>query len=409
MIDCVVVGGGPAGLAASAALANCDVEHVVLERGRVGETLRSQRWDSFRLNTPGWANAMLGDQSSDYLTGAEVIERLEKLAAGAPVHEGVKVIRLAPERGRYALDVDDGVIWARTVVVATGDENVPRIPALARAFPDRIAQYHAADYRNPRELPDGAVLVVGSAQSGCQIAEDLLACGRRVMLATSAVARVPTPYRGRHIIEWAFEAGWFNERPQDLPDPAMMREPIPIFAPCCRALSLQALARAGATLAGRLVAVDFKQASFDGSAAANVAAGDEFAAQARAVADEFIARTGVEAPPAEPDDADVPVDLDPPAVLDLDEIGSVVWCTGFTGDFSWLDPALLEADGRPRRLGCAAALPGICYIGLNWLTHRGSGALLGIPQDAATVAAALAAQLTPPKSAFSALSVPKTG
>ncbi|HVE96806.1 MAG TPA: hypothetical protein VNA67_07470 [Pseudonocardiaceae bacterium] len=109
--------------------------------------------------------------------------------------------------------------------------------------------------------------------------------------------------------------------------------------------------------------------------------------------DEFIARAGVDAPPAEPDDADVPLDLNPPPALDLGAIGSVVWCIGFTGDFSWLDPALLKADGQPRHSGCAATLPGIWYIGLKWLTHRGSGALLGIPQDAATVATAVAAHL----------------
>lgn len=394
VIDCVVVGGGPAGLAASAALVERGVEHLVLERGRVAETLRTQRWDSFRLNTPGWANTVLGEQArDDYPTGAEVVKRLEKLAADAPVREGVRVTRLAPDGNGYTLHTSNGAIRVRTVVVATGDENVRRIPALARALPDRIAQYHAADYRNPGELPDGGVLVVGSAQSGCQITEELLASGRNVVLATSPVGRMPTPYRGRHVVEWAYDTGWFDQRPQDLPDPAMMRAPIPIFAPRCRALSLQALARVGANIAGRLVTVDSKRASFDGSAAANVATGDLFAAQARVAVDEFIARAGVDAPPAEPDDADGPVDLDPPAALDLGEIGSVVWCTGFTGDFSWLDPALLGADGQPRHSGCAAALPGVWYIGLNWLTHRGSGALLGIPKDAATVATAVAAHL----------------
>lgn len=394
-VDCVVVGAGPAGLAASTALTKRRVEHVVLERGRVGETWRTQRWDSFRLNTPRGANTMLGEQAQDqYPTGAEVVGRLEKLAADAPVRGGMRVSRLAPEGDGYVLHTGQGPFRARTVVVATGDENVPRTPPLARAFPDRIAQYHAADYRNPGELPDGGVLVVGSAQSGCQITEELLAAGRHVVLATSPVGRAPNPYRGRHIVEWAMDTGWFDEGPQDLPDPAMMQAPIPLFAPGCRALSLQALARAGATLTGRLVAVDRRQVSFDGSAAANVAAGDEFAAQTRAALDEFITQAGLDVPPAEPDNADVPPNLHAPAALDLGELSSVVWCTGFTGDFSWLDPALLDAQGKPRRSGCAAALPGLWYIGLRWLTHRGSAALLGFPKDASTVAGAVGTRLT---------------
>jgi putative flavoprotein involved in K+ transport len=394
MIDCVVVGGGPAGLAASAALTGHGIEHLVLERGQVGETWHTQRWDSFRLNTPGWANTVLGEQARDqYPTAAEVVRLLEKLAVGVPLREGVRVTRLVPYGPGYALHIGDDAIQTRTVVIATGGENVLRIPTLAHALPGRIAQYHTADYRNPGQLPDGNVLVVGSAQSGCQIAEELLAFGRSVILATSPVGRVPIPYRGRHILEWAFDSGWFDERPWDLPRSSTMRAQLPIFAPGGRALSLQGLAQAGATLTGRLIAVDSKQIRFDGSAAANVAASNEFAARVKAMVDEYISRAALKAPTAEPDDADVPVDLDFPATLDFAEIESVVWCTGFAGDFSWLDPALVKADGKPWHSGCAAAQAGIWYIGLPWLTHRGSGAFLGFPRDAATVAAAVAARL----------------
>ncbi len=154
-----------------------------------------------------------GEQAPDaYFTGAEVVQRLEKLAADCPVREGVRVAKLTPAGDGYLLQTGNGDIRALTVVVATGDENAPRSPALAKAFPDRVAQYHAADYRGPDLLPEGAVLVVGSAQSGCQIADDLLAGGRRVVLATSPVGRVPTPYRGRDTGSWLFEAGFFLRR-----------------------------------------------------------------------------------------------------------------------------------------------------------------------------------------------------
>ena len=332
VIDCVVVGAGPAGLAASAALSERGVEHLVLERGRVGESWRTQRWDSFRLNTPGWMNQLLGEQAPDaYATGPEVVQRLDTLAADAPVHAGVRVERLAPTTGGYDLRTGDGSIHAHTVVVATGDQNLPRIPALARTLADRVAQHHTADYRVPSQLPAGGVLVVGSAQSGSQIAEDLLAAGRRVVLATSPVGRLPWRHRGRDTIQWLVEAGFFDQRPRDLPDPSQLHAPQPILAAGGRSLSLQALARAGATLVGRPVAVDRERIAFDSSAAANVDAGDAFAARVRATVDELIARRGLDAPPAEPDPTDAPVALDPPEELDLraEEVASVIWCTGF--------------------------------------------------------------------------------
>jgi putative flavoprotein involved in K+ transport len=231
------------------------------------------------------------------------------------------------------------------------------------------------------------VLVVGSAQSGCQIAEDLLAGGRQVVLATSPAGRVPFRHRGRDILEWLIEAGFMDQRPRDLPDPAMMRAPMPIIAPG-RGLSLPGLARAGATLAGRPVAVDGDRLGLDDSAAANVAAGDAFAARVRTMVDELIQRRGLDAPPAEPDEHDLPVDLDPPAALDLGagEVGSVIWCTGFTGDFAWLDPALVGGDGLPRHDDGTGPAPGLWYLGLRWMRRRGSSILYGFPGDAAWVA-----------------------
>ncbi len=396
VLDCVVVGGGPAGLAASAALTAHQVEHVVLERGRVGETWRTQRWDSFRLNTPGWMNQLLGEQPRDaFPTGAEVVQRLEKAAADAPIRTGMEVARLRQRSDGYALETGGGDLHARTVVVATGDQNVPRVPALARLLPDRVAQCHTAGYRGPGALPDGAVLVVGSAQSGCQIAEDLLAGGRRVVLATSPAGRFPWRYRGGDTIEWLIEAGFFDQRPRDLPDPSVMRAAQPIVASGGRSLSLQALARAGATLVGRPVAVDGERVGFDDSVVANVAAGDAFATRARGMIDDLIARRGLDAPPYEPDDTERPADLDPPQELDLrdHDIAGVVWCTGFSGDFSFMDHSMVGADGLPRHQDAAAAAPGLWYVGLKWLVRRSSGILHGFPRDAAEVAAAVRAHL----------------
>jgi putative flavoprotein involved in K+ transport len=398
--DCVVVGAGPAGLAASVALAARGVAHRVLERGRVGQTWRTQRWASFRLNTPGWMNGMLGDQAPGAYAGrAEIIERLDRLGAAAPVREGVEVTGIRPYGDGYALRTGAGEIRTRTVVVATGDQNVARLPAAAWALPDRIAQCHATEYRSPGALPAGAVLVVGSAQSGCQVAEDLLDGGRRVFLATSPVGRLPTPYRGRDTIEWLAEVGFFAQRPADLPDPAMMRQPMPIVAPNGRELGLPALARRGVTLLGRVTGVAGERVSVDGGAAGSIAAGEAFAGRVRTLVDGGIQRLGVDAPPADPE----PDPGDPPpatAELDLRDAGvsAVVWCTGVTGDFGWLGGDLVDAAGQPRRSDAAGPVPGLWYVGLRWLTCRGSAILHGFPADAAAVAGAVHTHLSVPAS-----------
>lgn len=397
VIECVVVGAGPAGLASSAALTDRGVDHVVLERGRVGATWRSQRWDSFRLNNPGWMNPMLGEQPpNSYLTGADVVERLDALAATCPILADLPVTRLSPDGDRWALQTGDRWILARTVLVGTGGENVPRIPPSARAIPEWVGQYHAADYRNPGGLPEGTVLVVGSAQSGTQIAEDLRAAGRRVILSTSPVGRAPARHRGRDTLERLFECGFFAERTRDLLDHAVTSAPQPLIAPGGRSISLQALARAGVTLAGRLIAVDGEHVTFDRSTSVNVAAGDAFATQIRVMLDEIIDRSGDLAPPIEPDPADLPIQLDPPLTLNLraDGVGAIVWCTGYTGDFSWLHPRLLDERGWPRHEDAASPSPGVWYAGLRWLTHRASGNFLGFPTDAATTTDAIVNHLS---------------
>jgi len=308
----VVVGAGPAGLASSIALADRGVDHVVLERGLAGQSWRTQRWDSFRLNNPGWMNPMLGEQPQNSY--------------------------------RWDLQTGEGLILARTVLVDTGGENVRRIPALARAIPGRVGQHHAADYRSPGGLPEGTVLVVGSAQSGTQIAEDLLAAGRHVILSTSPVGHAPARHRGRDTLQQLVECGFFAQRARDLPDQSVLSAPQPLIAPGGRSTSLRALARAGVTLTGRLVAVDDEHVTFDRSTAANVAAGDAFATRIRVRLDEILHRSNEPAPPIEPDQADLPIQPDPPLTLNLraDGIGAIVWCTGYTGDFSWLHPRLLD-------------------------------------------------------------------
>jgi putative flavoprotein involved in K+ transport len=213
-----------------------------------------------------------------------------------------------------------------------------------------------------------------------------------VILATSRVGRAPARHRGRDTLELLVESGFFAQRPDDLPDPSVMHAPQPLLATGGRSARLQTLARAGATLTGRLVAVDGHELRFDDSVTANIDAADAFAARIRALLDES-ANPGCAAAAVEPDPADLPVTLDPPTTLDSGDVDSVVWCTGYGGDFSWLDPSLRDDTGQPRRHGAAGSLAGIWYIGLRWLTRRSSGNFLGFPTDAATVADAVATAL----------------
>jgi putative flavoprotein involved in K+ transport len=240
--DAVVVGGGHAGLAVSQHLVLAGVRHVVLERGRIGESWRSQRWDTFALNTPTWLNRLPGDRDEDvgepadgFMTTGAWLARLEAYAArwDLPVREGVTVTSVEPvaDDDRWLVRTEGvaaDALETRSVIVASGIQNVPHVPAIAAALPPSIVQTSALEYRRPSDLPSGAVLVVGGGQTGGQITEDLVRAGRTVYLSPSRVARVRRRHRGRDILEWWVPAGFLEVTPEQLPDPALQfaRQPI---------------------------------------------------------------------------------------------------------------------------------------------------------------------------------------
>ena len=323
---CVVVGAGPAGLAMSRCLADRGVDHLVLERREIGDTWATQRWDGFRLNTPAWMNRLLGELPDGSFPGRdEVVTRLWERGAGLPVQSHTPVLSVRGQGGGFSVRTPDREHLADAVVVASGGQNVPRTPALAGALPARVAQLHAADYRCAADLPEGAVLVVGSGQSGSQVAEDLVRAGRRVLLSTSRVGRYRWSYRGRELLGWLVDAGYWAQRPQDLPDRAAMRLPQPIIGSGGHSLGLPDLARAGVVLLGRLQAVDGPLLSFGTGVAEHVAYGDEVAARLEALADAHITAAQLEAPDAEPDPGLGPVQGAEPATVDLsrEQVGTV--------------------------------------------------------------------------------------
>jgi len=408
-LGAIVIGAGQAGLAASYHLSCAGIEHVVLERGRIGETWRSQRWETFVLNTPGWLSHVLtadrGAEGQDdgFPSAAAFVARLESFATrhAVPIRAGVTVTRvdaLGAQGGgfRVATQSADGPdeFTCRAVVVAAGIQNVPRMPAVAASFPPWVPQLTTADYRGPSDLPAGAVLVVGGAQSGVQIAEDLLAADRRVYLCTSRVGRLRRRYRGRDMIARLFDTGFYDVTPGQLPDPAMRTWPVPQTSgvgPLGHTVSLQGLASQGVTLLGRPIAVDGDRVELDDTVGTNVAFGDLVSHDLKARVDDDLRRAGSSLPPVEPDPADEPhpdpAGIRAPARLALERsgIGSVVWACGFGGAFGYLPSEALDASGVPLHVDGVGSLPGLSYVGFPWLSKRKSGIIPGVDEDAAWV------------------------
>lgn len=390
----VIVGAGPAGLAVSTRLARLGCPHVVFERERVGWSWRAQRWDSFRLNTPRWANRVLGKSLAGgrdtFASAADLVAALDQSAKRLPVAEGVEVLSARRIGPNWRLDTTRGPIAADAVVVASGFQNAPRIPSYAGAVPQRIRQLHVADYRSPGALDDG-VLVVGGGQSGLQIAEDLVDAGKRVYLATSRVGRLPRRFAGRDALEWLRESGQLD-LPRDQADPSMIAATPPQVSGAGggRTVSYQALASRGVTLLGRAVGWTGGRLELASDLGENVRFADDVSSFLRAGWQKrarLLARRRDVI--GEVDAADEPAphlyDAHGPASLDLigRRISTVIWATGFGPSIGWLPAEALDSGHRPQ-------LPGLHVIGAPWLTHRSSANLYGMLSDADQVVSALA-------------------
>jgi putative flavoprotein involved in K+ transport len=387
--DTVVIGAGQAGLAASYHLTQRGRDHVVLERGKVGETWRSQRWDGFYLNTPNWTLQLPGHQydgpdPDGFAPLPEVIRYLEDGAAlsKAPVREGVHVIRLSRVDQRYLLETEDGAIETDAVIVATGAYQTPgpQFPV-----PDGIVSLHSSEYRRPEQLPPGAVLVVGGGQSGCQIAEELLDAGRPVYLSVGRCGWLPRRYRGRDILAWALDIGFMDQTIDTLPSPAARLACNPSITGTGGGHDLhpRLLAARGAVVVGRFQGIDAGVLSFAGDLEATLRADDEIPAKLCHQIDEFILARGLDVPPDDPDEL-TPADI--PLIERLDfsstAITSILWATGFRPDLSWIDLPLADEQGWPVHRRGATSFPGLYFVGLHWLRKRKSSLLMGVAEDA---------------------------
>lgn len=395
----IVVGAGQGGLAGSHELRRHGIDHVVLERGRIGEAWRTARWDSFCLVTPNWMTRLPGKEyaGSDpdgFMPGAEFVGFLEDYARSfdAPVRCGVEVHAVRRAMGGFELDTSAGSMACRELVVATATYQRPYVPALGRDLPFDLVQVHACEYRNAAGLPDGAVLVVGSGQSGCQIAEELHRHGRRVLLCTGRAGRLPRRYRGIDGIRWQHLMGLLDRTPDMLASPALRFRGDPHLTGQGggRTLNLHSFARDGIQLMGKLSGLRGRTLLFGDDLAENVAFADDYFADFCARVDAFVAEQGLDVPAADPSNTDYggPVRARPPAsVLEIDvdreDIHTVVWATGFRFDFSWIDvPGGFDAQGYPIQHRGVSDVPGLYYLGLNWLSKRKSGIIFGVADDA---------------------------
>ena len=407
-IDVVIIGGGQAGLAMSYYLTQQGRAHVVLERGRVAETWRSQCWDSFTLVTPNWMTQLPGfpSQCNDpdgFLPRDDVVIFLERYARSfqAPLRCSVQAtgVGLHPGGDGYLVETSDGPFEAHNVVLATGGFPRPKLPRASASVPVNILQLHSSQYRKPQRLPSGAVLVVGSGQSGSQIAEELHQSGRQVYICVSRCGRSPRRYRGKDVMWWVNQMGGYDRTLDQLPSPAARFTCHPDLTgkDGGHEINLRQLAREGVVLLGRLQEVQGSHAILAPDLEENLDRADALATQITHAIDDFVLRTGMDVPVESMIEDPMSIWM-PPAepILEVDlyavGISTVIWATGFQFDFGWVHVPVFDEAGSPLHQRGVTSSPGLYFLGLPWLYKEKSALLFGVGEDAAFLAAAIAAR-----------------
>ncbi|WP_347279077.1 MSMEG_0569 family flavin-dependent oxidoreductase [Plasticicumulans sp.] len=405
-VPVLVIGGGQAGLSVSHYLGHAGIGHVVLERETALHAWRDQRWDHFTLVTPNWQCALPGhpydgDDPHGFMNRGEILDYLERFAARvrAPLREGVAVERLyLRDDGRFEAVTSAGRCTADQVVVASGGYQQPVVPRCAERLPAGLVQLHSAQYRNAAALPPGAVMVVGSGQSGAQIAEDLHLAGRQVHLATGDAPRCARFYRGRDVVDWLADMGYYDLPVHEHPLREGVRDNTNHYVTGRdggRDIDLRRFALEGMRLYGQMLDVRDGTMRFAPNLGAHLDAADATYNRINASIDEWIAKLGLVT--AEPASTYQPLWTPPEEAASLDLAGagitSVIWCIGYRADYGWIDAPVFNGRGHPAHVRGVTPQPGLYFIGLPWLHTWGSGRFSGVGRDAEYLSARIGARL----------------
>jgi putative flavoprotein involved in K+ transport len=389
-----VIGGGQAGLSISWYLKRSGIDHVVFEKHRAAHAWRAERWDTFCLVTPNWQCQLpgfpyRGADPHGFMLRDEIIAYMDAFASSfdPPLREGVTVKNLrANGQHGFLLETTDGLHGTDQVVIAAGGYQIPIIPRCAERLSSDIVQFHSSSYRNPEELPPGAVLVVGSGQSGCQIAEDLHLAGRKVYLCVGDAPRVARRYRGKDVVEWLHLMGYYDLPVHEHPLREGVRDKTNHYVTGRdggRDIDLRQRALEGMELYGRLLDVKGERLLLDDDLALCLDQADQVSESIKTSIDGFIGKHGIGAL-GEPRYRPVwaPVQERPELDYRAAGITSIIWCVGFRTDYGWIDLPVFNGRGQPSQVRGIAPVPGVYFLGLPWLYTWGSGRFSGVARDA---------------------------
>lgn len=409
-IPVVVIGGGQAGLSISYYLTQNGIEHVIFEKNTIAHSWKTQRWDAFCLVTPNWQCKLPGfpypgNQPNGFMPRDEIVAYVEAYAKtiSAPVKEGVAVTRVVQRPdGKFIIETNEGRWTSDAVVLAVSGYHKPNMPAMADRVDGSILQIHSSAYRNSAQLPSGDVLVVGSGQSGCQIAEDLHIAGRKVHLAVGSAPRCPRVYRGRDAVDWLDDLGQYDLPVEQHPLKDKVRKNANHYLTGRdggRDIDLRKFALEGMQLYGRMRDVRDGHLIFADDLATNLDNADRVYNGICGLIDDHIARNAIDAP-ASPHYKPVWQPTDTIAVLNLEQsnIKSIIWTTGFRSDWSWVELPIFDGENYPTHRRGVTSLEGVFVIGLPWLHTWGSGRFVGVGRDAEYLAECIGRQLEQQKS-----------